>query len=602
MSVPGIALLVPLLAACSTMQQSSVAPCPPVPSARQLEWRSLERCAFAHFGVDTFTDAEWGTGTERESVFNPTEFDAKQWVRALKDSGFRGLILTAKHHDGFCLWPSKFTDHSVAKSPWKNGKGDVVREVSDACREAGLKFGVYLSPWDRHEPSYGDSPRYNQHYVDQLTELLTNYGPIFEVWWDGACGEGPNGKKQEYDWPRFRELVRKLQPNAVIFSDVGPDVRWVGNENGFAGETCWGMISPAGKVPGIGAPSEKELNEGLIDGTTWIPPECDVSIRPGWFYHSSQDAQIKSVRKLLEIWYASVGRGANLLLNVPPDRRGLFHENDVARLKEFDGALKSIFADDLARGHPLARTTDGFELDLGREVQADHLVLREDLALGQRVARFHVDRFVDGEWRELVRATTIGNQRVLRFPVSKLSRLRVVIEDARAPAQVSAPGLYLAPPAYRLPSVDELLPALQFIRRPDPGLVRTRYDGARTSLENLFESSPAGVDDVAGFEVANAGENVAFAFRGNVEVPADGAWTFFTKSDDGSRLSIDGRLVVDNDGPHGLQEQSGAIGLKAGWHALTLEWFNGSGSAGLEVEWSGPKTARTPIPNERLGR
>src|SRR5260221_5086098 len=296
------------LCACTTPGQGAPQALAPLPTPRQLEWQALERCAFAHFGVDTFTDAEWGTGKEPESIFDPTDFDAGQWVRALKDAGFAGLILTAKHHDGFCLWPSKFTDHSVAKSPWRNGKGDVVREVSDACREFGLKFGVYLSPWDRHEPSYGDSPRYNQHYVDQLTELLTNYGPIFEVWWDGACGEGPNGKKQEYDWPRFTALVRKLQPQAVIFSDVGPDVRWVGNENGFAGETCWGMISPEGKVPGIGAPSESELNAGRIDGTTWIPAECDVSIRPGWCYHASQDGQLKSLEQLLEIWYASVGR------------------------------------------------------------------------------------------------------------------------------------------------------------------------------------------------------------------------------------------------------------------------------------------------------
>jgi len=668
-------LLSACLMSCSALQEPAVAPNPQLPTARQLEWQALERCAFAHFGVDTFTDAEWGTGKEEESLFNPSDFDARQWVRALKDAGFRGLILTAKHHDGFCLWPSKFTDHSVARSPWKNGQGDVVREVSDACREMGLKFGVYLSPWDRHEPSYGDSPRYNQHYVDQLTELLTNYGPIFEVWWDGACGEGPNGKKQEYDWPRFREVVRKLQPGAVIFSDVGPDVRWVGNENGFAGETCWGMISPEGKVPGIGAPSERELNEGLREGTHWIPAECDVSIRPGWFYHASQDGEVKSLRTLLEIWYASVGRGANLLLNVPPDRRGRLHENDVARLKEFDAALKAIFGNDLAAGCDLQRTSTGFELDLRREVEADHLVLREDLLPGQRVARFHVEGFAEGAWRELLRGTTIGHKRVLRFPAGRLSRLRVVVDDARAEPQLARVELYRAPPDTQLvtrersfvgaleielasdhpgaelrytldgseptrastltagklrlersctlrarafdgdrPALfearadfrcwreDELLPALQFFRRPDPGLARTRYAGARSSLADLAQATAAGAEDVATFDTAGAGENVAFAFRGHIDVPADGVWSFSTKSDDGSRLLVDGRAVVENDGPHGMQERSGEIGLRKGWHKLAVEWFNAGGESGLEVRWAGPKQAWAPIPNERLGR
>ena len=671
MNAPILVTSILILAACSSMQLPSVAPIAPVPTPRQLEWQALERCAFAHFGVDTFTDAEWGTGTEAESVFNPTEFDARQWVSALKDAGFRGLILTAKHHDGFCLWPSKYTDHSVAKSPWKQGKGDVVREVSDACREAGLKFGVYLSPWDRHEPSYGDSARYNQHYVDQLTELLTNYGPIFEVWWDGACGEGPNGKQQAYDWPRFREVVRKLQPNAVIFSDVGPDVRWVGNENGFAGETCWGMISPEGKVPGIGAPSEKELNEGLIDGTTWIPAECDVSIRPGWFWHASQDGQVKSLKELLEIWYASVGRGANLLLNVPPDRRGRMHANDVARLKEFDSALKAIFAEDLARGVKLERSGSSLKLALGREVEIDHVVLGEDVALGQRVEKFSVR--ADG--RELVLGTTIGRKRVLRFPRTRVRDVELVIEKSRAEPLITGFELYDSPPEVTIATAersfvgaldivlacdhesaqirytldgseptrasavvagklhldksctlrarafqgeragvfearadfrcwrpDELLPAIQFIRRPDQGLVRTRFDGARENLTGLSESTPAGLDDVASFDISGAGEKVAYEFRGNLEIPADGVWSFSTSSDDGSRLFVDGRLVVDNDGMHGMKEKSGEIGLRAGWHALRVEWFNAGGGAGLEVRWSGPEVVRQAIPNERLGR
>lgn len=663
-----------VLAGCAAAGEGAIAPLAPLPTPRQLAYQSLERCAFAHFGVDTFSDAEWGTGTEPESLFNPTDFDARQWVHALKDAGFAGLILTAKHHDGFCLWPSKFTQHSVAQSPWKNGKGDVVREVSDACREAGLKFGIYLSPWDRHEPSYGDSPRYNQHYVDQLTELLSNYGPIFEVWWDGACGEGPNGKKQEYDWPRFIAVVRQLQPNAVIFSDVGPDVRWVGNENGFAGETCWGMISPEGKVPGLGAPSEQELNEGRRDGTQWIPPECDVSIRPGWFWHASQDGELKSLRELLAIWYASVGRGANLLLNVPPDQRGRLHENDAARLKEFDGALQALFAEDLARGRRLEQAGSTFAVDLGREVEADHVRVRERVELGQRVARFHLDGLVGGAWKELARGTTLGHQRVLRFPLTRLAGLRLVVDEARAQPALSALELYCAPPDVRLetrersflgelelvlasdhPAAEihctldgsaptrssprytqplrieqscrlrarafdgeraglfevgadfrawdenELLPAIQFIHRPDPGLVCTRYAGARTTLADLAQASPAAVLNTSGFEIV-PGAELALKFEGNVHVPADGVWSFATASDDGSRLWIDGRLVVDNDGLHGLRERSGEIGLRAGWHALRVEWFNAGGDAGLTVSWSGPGIAREPIPATRLGR
>ncbi len=664
------ALLAPACHAPAAVRPQAIAP---VPSARQLEWQALERCAFAHFGVDTFTDAEWGTGKEEEAIFNPTDFDARQWVSALKDAGFRGLILTAKHHDGFCLWPSKFSAHTVAKSPWRNGQGDVVREVSDACREAGLKFGVYLSPWDRHEPSYGDSPRYNQHYVDQLTELLTNYGPIFEVWWDGACGEGPNGKKQEYDWPRFREVVRKLQPNAVIFSDVGPDVRWVGNERGFAGETCWGMISPEGKVPGIGAPSEQELNEGRIDGTQWIPAECDVSIRPGWFYHASQDAAVKSVRELLEIWYASVGRGANLLLNVPPDRRGRFHENDVARLKEFDAALKAIFAEDLARGAKIQREGGKMWIELPRETEIDHVVLGEDVALGQRVERFTLFTPGWGNSQVLAHGTTIGRKRVLRFPRTRVKDLVLEIEQSRAEPMISRFELYDSPPEVTLatatrsflgtlevelacdhPSAEirytldgseptrasascagrlrlersctlrarafegaragifearadfrrwseaDLRPAIQFIRAPDPGLVRTRHALARTTLDGIEQAAPLGIENVTGFELPPAGEPIAAQFQGFVDVPADGVWSFALASDDGSRLWVDGQLVVDDDGLHGMQSKSGEIGLRAGWHALRVAWFNGGGAQGLEVRWAGPGMSESPVSDRNL--
>ena len=291
----------------------------------------MEFTCFAHFGMNTFTDREWGQGTEDPKRFNPTAFDADQWVAACKRGGMKLLIATCKHHDGFCLWPSKYTEHCVKNSPWRNGRGDVVKEVSAACRRGGIRFGIYLSPWDRHEKTYG-SDAYNEYYKNQLRELLSNYGDIAEVWWDGACGEGPNGKRQVYDWAAYIKIVRELQPNALM-AICGPDIRWVGNENGLARETEWSVQPP---IPDSHATANSASEKTWPIDTVfrWYPAECDVSIRPGWFYHASQDRQVKSLRELLEIYYCSVGRNSVLLLNVPPDRRGRFHENDVARLGE----------------------------------------------------------------------------------------------------------------------------------------------------------------------------------------------------------------------------------------------------------------------------
>jgi len=270
------------------------------PTPQQLAWQESELTMFLHFGINTFTDREWGDGKEDPKLFNPIELDARQWVQVAKDAGFKYMILTAKHHDGFCLWPSEYTEHSVKNSPWRAGKGDVVRELADACQEAGMKMGIYLSPWDRHEQTYGDSPVYNQYFRNQLTELLTNYGEISEVWFDGACGEGPNGRRQEYDWQSYYEVIRKLQPNAVI-AICGPDIRWVGNEDGVARETEW-SVQDANPV------IHKD-----IEGKVWYPAECDVSIRPGWFWHKSQDDKVKSLEHLLDIYYKSVGRNRTLL-------------------------------------------------------------------------------------------------------------------------------------------------------------------------------------------------------------------------------------------------------------------------------------------------
>ncbi len=338
------------------------------PSPRQLRWHALDTYAFLHFSPNTFTDKEWGYGDEDPALFNPTAFDADQIVGALERGGMTGVILTAKHHDGFCLWPTKTTRHSVAASPWKGGKGDVVREIADAARRRGLRFGVYLSPWDRNHPAYG-TPAYVAVYRAQLRELLTDYGPIFEVWHDGANGgDGYYGGAREtrridrrtyYDWPRTWALVRELQPDAVIFSDVGPDVRWVGNEKGIAGETNWAAFEPVGLEGDAPAPGYVKSQEGQRGAARWIPAECDVSIRPGWFFHEKENGRVRSVDDLFDLYLKSVGRGCNLLLNVPPDRRGLLHETDVAALAGFHDRVRRTFATDLARGSRVAASSAG---------------------------------------------------------------------------------------------------------------------------------------------------------------------------------------------------------------------------------------------------
>src|SRR5690242_12572697 len=343
--------------------QTVKAPAPvlPLPSAAQVRWHEMELNAFVHFTTNTFTGLEWGYGDEKEAVFNPTNTDVNQWAKTLKETGFKQMILTCKHHDGFCLWPSKYTEHSVKNSPYKNGKGDVVKEVSDAARKYGLKFGVYLSPWDRNRADYG-TPSYITYYRNQLKELFTNYGPVFEMWFDGANGGdgyygGANEKRKingatYYDWPTTLQLVRSMQPNVIFFSDAGPGVRWVGNENGVAGPTNWNTIYAdtlyAGKA-GI----ENILNTGSPDGNKWIPAEVDVSIRPGWFYHEKEDDKVKTPERLFDIYLTSVGRGSTLLLNIPPDRRGLFHENDVKALAGFKALLKNEFGKNLALKAPV---------------------------------------------------------------------------------------------------------------------------------------------------------------------------------------------------------------------------------------------------------
>lgn len=432
-----------------------------VPTPQQLEWQAMELTAFLHFGVNTFTGREWGDGTEDPNIFNPTALDCEQWVRTLKDAGFKMALITAKHHDGFCLWPTKTTRHSVASSPWKDGKGDVVRELRDACKKYGIKFGVYLSPWDRNADCYGDSPAYNRFFIEQLTELLTNYGEVHEVWFDGANGEGPNGKKQIYDWDAILRTIRRLQPKAVT-AIMGDDVRWVGNEKGIGRETEW---SATALTPGI-YPRSGEQNKALgIYGKAkdlggrdivaratelfWYPSEVDVSIRPGWFYHADQDNQVKSLSHLVDIYFKSVGYNSVLLLNIPPDLRGRIHESDVQRLKEFSGYLKKTFARNyVLKGDEVWQGTSGTarEYDVQKGALVNAFMIQEDISKGQRIESFLVEAYKDGAWIHLSEGTTVGYKRLVRFSDTRPERIRVTIRSARGIANVSAVGLFYAEP------------------------------------------------------------------------------------------------------------------------------------------------------------
>jgi len=391
------------------------------PTRQQAIWQDMEMAGFVHFGMNTFTDKEWGDGTEDPAIFDPAELNADQWVEACKAAGMGMLVLTAKHHDGFCLWPSRYTEHSVKSSRWKGGKGDVVREVSEACRRGGLRFGIYLSPWDRHERTYG-TRHYNRYFLRQLRELLTGYGTISEVWFDGACGEGPNGKKQQYDWAAYYELVRRLQPEALI-AICGPDIRWVGNESGIARED----EASTQEVPaGDDSPVRRYQILWQRGRSVWWPAECDVSIRPGWFYHESQDGKVKTLKELIEIYCASVGRNSNLLLNIPPDTRGLFHETDVLRLRQLGREIRKLL------GHSIAQTSgEGGKVDLQlpRSSPIDHIVIQEDISKGERISDFVVQGLAGG-WRDLAQGSVVGHKRILAIEETEVEAVRLIIRGA----------------------------------------------------------------------------------------------------------------------------------------------------------------------------
>ena len=441
-----------------------------VPTPQQLEWQKMELTAFLHFGINTFTGREWGDGKEDPALFNPTELDAEQWVRTLKDAGFKMVIITAKHHDGFCLWPTKTTKHSVESSPWKDGKGDVVKELRDACDKYGMKFGVYLSPWDRNAECYGDSPAYNKFFIEQLTELLTNYGEVHEVWFDGANGDGPNGKKQVYDWDAFYSTIRTLQPKAVT-AIMGDDVRWVGNEKGIGRETEW---SATVLTPGVYARAAENNKALVVYGKAkdlggrdilakakelfWYPSEVDVSIRPGWFYHKNQDSKVKSLKHLTDIYFQSVGYNSVLLLNIPPDTRGLINEADVSRLKEFRTYLDEVFADNrIVGGDKLWKAEQGQnkEYVLKEDSEINVLMLQEDISKGQRVERVDVEVLTDGQWKNVAQGTTVGYKRIFRFPSVKAEKVRITITASRNKANICNVAAYYAEPLTDETSVQE---------------------------------------------------------------------------------------------------------------------------------------------------
>lgn len=442
-----------LLLGCSNPTQEEKLPAPfgPLPNAEQLAWHDLEFYWFIHFGPNTFTNKEWGHGDEPADAFAPTALDCNQWARIAKQSGAKGIILTAKHHDGFSLWPSQYSEHTVRESKWKEGKGDVVKELADACKANDLLFGIYLSPWDRNHPQYG-TPDYNDVYVNTMKEIVSNYGPLFEFWWDGANGEGPNGKKQEYDFKRFENTLREIAPRTLVFSDIGPDIRWVGNERGFAGKTNWNLLDTAGFTRGTGAPSSDTLNQGNVNGKNWLPAECDVSIRPGWFYHAEEDEKVKSGETLFNLYLKSVGRGSTLLLNIPPDRRGLIHEVDSAALISFkqyrdDSFRKNLLTSSkvkytnpegtniekqLTSGYLLPDTGKPLSIIPGAAETINTIVLKEHIALGQRVAKFTIHLKKDEQVVQTISGTTIGHKRILTFPSVEATSIEVTVDEAKA--------------------------------------------------------------------------------------------------------------------------------------------------------------------------
>ena len=510
-------LILPLiLFSCSGGRKNEPKPYGPVPTENQMRWQEMEYYAFLHFSMNTFTDQEWGYGDEDLRLFNPADLDCRQWARVCKEAGMKGIILVAKHHCGFCLWPSKYTEYSVKNTSWKNGRGDVVREMSDACKEYGLKLGIYLSPWDRNRADYG-TPEYITYFRNQLRELLTNYGPIFEIWFDGANGgSGYYGGAREirridrrtyYDWKNTYKMIRELQPDIVIWNDGGDrgDLRWVGTEAGYVGETNWSLLNATGDVP------EEMLRFGVENGDSWVPGEVNTSIRPGWFYHQSEDNRVKSQTQLMTTYYSSIGRNGTLLLNFPIDTRGLIHENDEKAVLQFAAMIKETFAVNLAKNKKARATnvrnnarvfgadkaldsnkdtywaTDenitkaSLTIDLGKPAAFNRFLVQEYIRLGQRVKEFSVEALIDGNWIKLAKGTTIGYKRILLFPTVRAAKIRFNITDSKSCPVISDIGIYNAPHILTSPSI---------IRNKSGDLIITPADGESVIYYTMDGSIP----------------------------------------------------------------------------------------------------------------
>jgi len=517
-----------LLIAVSCSNVTPPEPLLPVPSERQLAWNDMEYYAFIHFNMNTFSNMEWGFGDEDPDLFNPTELDCRQWARICKEAGMKGIILTAKHHDGFCLWPTATTEHSVKSSSWKNGEGDVVRELADACQEYGLKLGLYLSPWDRNNPEYGND-KYIEIFRAQLRELMSNYGDVFEVWFDGANGGtgyygGANeerriDRKTYYDWENTRQIVRDLQPMACLFSDAGPDVRWIGNEEGWAPETNWSPLRRDEFYPG--SPNYLELRNGHEDGTHWVPAEVNVSIRPGWYYHPYEDHKVKTLPQLLDIYYNSIGRNGSLLINFPVDTRGLIHEKDEEQILKLAEAVKADFANDLAAGknaeasnvrgnskkYKAANVTDNdpdsywatddgvvqasVTIDLGEETTFNRFLVQEDIRLGQRVKAFSVEAYINNKWEKIDSQTTIGRKRILRLPETTASKVRFTVNDSKACPVITKIGIYHAPKVIIEPKITRTKDGIINIEAFDNGLdIYYTTDGSEPDENSKKFSAP----------------------------------------------------------------------------------------------------------------
>ncbi|MFC5683718.1 alpha-L-fucosidase [Flavobacterium sp. MAHUQ-51] len=536
---------------CSQNLVEPPKPFGPLPSEKQLKWHEMESYAFIHFSLNTFTNKEWGYGNESPELFFPTALNARQWAKVVKETGMKGIILVAKHHDGFCLWPSEYTERSVKNSPWKNGKGDVVKELSEACKEYGLKLGLYLSPWDRNHAGYG-KPEYITYFRNQLKELLTNYGDVFEMWFDGANGGdgyygGANEKRkintlEYYNWDETYKLIYSLSPNTLVWG-IGPsEARWIGNEEGYANPTNWSLLRQkddlAGKV------HYTEYMSGHEDGEKWVPGEVDVSIRPGWFYHASEDDEVHTLDEMVDFYYHSVGRNASFLLNIPADRRGLFHENDIQRLKEYTAVIKADFKKEVlskakasadnyrgnSKKYAPQNTNDGnkesywatddavtkasIEFKFRKPTSFNRVLLQEYIRLGQRVKAFTVEAQVDGKWQTIANETTIGYKRILRTPRVTASALRINITDAKASIVLSNIQAFNAPTYVRMPSVKRDKEGIITLQAEEGSGIYYTLDGSMPTATSSIYSAPFKYNKAVTIKaIAVNNENISSAVR-----------------------------------------------------------------------------------------